>query len=257
MISKNRVILQVIILFLSCFSLLAQGSSGSKATYETRYIVDMPTAGVLPKSGFSVYSQFFTQGGMLIELAAAPFTNFNFGISYSGINIIGEGDIQFQKLPGVQIRWRLIDETKLFPAILIGLNTQGRGYFHKDYQRFQTLYPGIYGAVSKNFTWALGSLALHGGLNYSFENRDTKGIPDIWAGIEQSISSSTSINLEYNTNLDEDHKVMSTKGLLNASIRMSFIKGLTFELIFRDLFNNTKNISGFERWLGLEFINNF
>lgn len=248
----------ILVIFLNINSQLhSQGSSGSLALLESRHIVDMPTAGILDKSSYCIYTQFFTSNGFLLDISASPFTNFSFGLSYSAVNLIGDGEPSFQGLPGVQASWRVIDETKSIPAILIGANTQGRGFWYKSSDRFQTLSPGVFLALSKNFSWAAGFLALHGGIGYSFESNRNKGIPDFWVGIEQSISHNSSISLEYNANLDDNTTFLNTKGLLNTALRWSFIKGFTFELIFRDLLNHTKNAPGFERWLGVEYCKKF
>jgi len=249
----------VILFFISLSgSLYSQGSAGSKAIYESRFIVDMPTAGVLPKGAISAYALFFTSGGLMIYLDAAPFENFNFGISYSGTNILGEGKIEFQDIPGINIRWRLLDETIVTPAILVGFSNQGRGKYYNSYERFQTLFPGIYGAASKSFKWFLGSFALHGGINYSWEQPTGQYYPNLWFGFEHSIGGTGSILVELNPNFeDTSNEVMLKQGLLNAQLRWSVTRGLTLELILRDLLNHTKDISGFERWIGIEFINSF
>ena len=253
----NKLVL-ILLLLVTPNLIFSQGSAGSKAIYETRNIVDMPTAGVLPRGAMSAYALFFTQGGVMVFLDAAPFENFNFGLSFSGINVLGEGPVEFQKLPGINIKWRLIDETLVTPAILIGFTNQGRGRYYKSYERFQTLFPGVYGAVSKNFRWFLGSFSLHGGVNYSWEQPSGQYYTNVFAGFEHSLGGNGSVQVELNPNFaDTDGKIMVTNSLLNAALRLSITKGLTLELIFRDLMNNTKNVSGYERWIGIEYINSF
>jgi len=252
---KLTVILLLTILSVNLYS---QGSAGSNAIYESRFVVDMPTAGVLPRGAISAYSLFFTNGGVMIYLDAAPFENFNFGISYSGTNILGEGNVEFQDIPGINIRWRLIDETLVLPAVLIGFSNQGRGKYYESYERFQTLFPGVYGAASKSFKWFLGNFALHGGINYSWEQPTDQYYPNVWFGFEHSIGGSGSLIVELNPNIaDTGEEMMIKSSLLNAQLRWSVTKGLTLEFIMRDLLNHTKDISGFERWIGIEFINSF
>ncbi len=233
----------------------AQGSAGAEASVESRYIVDMPTAGVLHKGAFSINSMMYNSGGLLIDISTSPFTNFNFGISFSGSNIIGSGDLVWQKFPGIHLRLRLIDETTTFPAILLGLNTQGRGIFDTENERFQTLSPGAFVSASKNFSWLLGNIALHGGMNYSFEPVPSERAPNLYFGIEQSIGDPASISIEYNANIDErSDEFMSDKGLLNAAVRVSIGQGFTMELQVRDLLSNQKDMQGFTRFIGFEFI---
>lgn len=236
----------------------AQGSAGLRSVFESRYVVDMPTAGVIPKGTFSIYGLAYTSGGTLIYFDTAPFENFNIGLSFSGTNILGEGDIIFQKLPGINIRWRIVNETNVFPAILVGVSNQGRGIYYKNLDRFQTFFPGIFASVSKTFKWPLGILSAHGGLNSSWEQPGGKLYPNLWVGFEHTIGNSASLNMEFNPNYtDSNSDVMSNSMLLNAQLRLSLSRGITLELIARDLFNHTKNLSGFERWFGIEYITNF
>lgn len=240
------------------YNLLAQGSAGSKAIYDARYIVDMPTAGVLPVHTLSVYGLFFTNGGLLFAFDITPFNNFNVGLSYSGTNLLGEGNVVVQKYPGINIRWRIVNETKVMPAILVGFSNQGRGEFFKKFNRYQVKSPGIYGVASKSFSWILGYFALHGGINYTFEQTSGSYVPNIWLGFEHSIGKPVSIHFEFNPNLAEtNNDVMTNRTLLNTEIRWSVIEGLTLEFVMHDLLNYTKNRSGFERWIGLEFIHKF
>ena len=182
------------------FFAYSEGTAGTKAGYETRFIVDMPTAGINPKSSFSIRSIFSDSGGVSLTTLFSPFTNFNIGISYSGKNIIGTDNIEFQGLPGIHLAYRILNEQQRFPAILLGINTQGIGKYSLKNKRFETLSPGAYIAFSKNFTWQGGWLALHSGINYSFEPKTDKRKPNIYLGLEQSIGSWASFNLEYNAN---------------------------------------------------------
>jgi hypothetical protein len=252
---KNFVFTLILFIF-SFTSVYSQGSSGSKARYESRYIVDMPTAGVIPKGTYSVYSNIFENGGIMAEINAAPFSMFNMGISFGGNNIIGSGDVTWQNLPGVLLRLRILDESIAFPAVLIGFNSQGRGSYLS--KRFHTLSPGLYLAMSKNYSWKLGTVAFHGGINYSFEPIPENRGTNFYFGLEHSIGKDASLNFEYNANLDEkDNTYMKQRGLLNASFRFSIISNLTIELQARDLLSHYINSNGFVRTIGIEYIGAF
>lgn len=251
----------IIILFLiysSSYSLFAQGSSGEKAKYESLYIVNMPTAGVIPPNSFAIYSNIFENSGMFFEFNACPFTGFNFGLSYGGTNILGNKDVSWQNLPGLLIRIRIIDESLKFPAILIGFNTQGRGSYIVKSKRFQNLSPGFFLSASKSYTWKLGYLAFHGGINYSLEPLPSERTPNSYAGIEQSIGNRSSLNLEYNATLDEKPGlIMDKRGLLNLSIRYAFTQNMTVEFQFIDLLNYSVEGQRAMRRFGIEYIDSF
>jgi len=257
-IQAMRLVSIILLLIISMNPVFSQGSAGEDARYESRYVVDMPTSGLLTKGSFSMYAMIYAGGGMLAEISAAPFDNFNMGISFSGSNIIGSGNVTWQEIPGVHLRYRFFDETTVTPAVCIGVNTQGRGEYDRELNRFRTLSPGLFVAASKSFGWLLGDIALHGGLNYSFEPPSDKRAVNLWLGIEHSIGKPASISLEYNANIDEKgREFMSSRGLFNAAIRLNVSSGLTMELQIRDILEHQANISGFTRYIGFEFISAF
>lgn len=232
---------------------MAQSTAGANAEYETLYLVDMPTAGVIPKGFFDVNSTVYSGGGFLAELLFSPFDRFMLGISYSVTNLISNDKIVFQNYPGIQIKWRFVDEQIAFPAIAIGINTQGIGDYDKNEKRYQIHSPGAFLTISKSYKWLLGNSALHGGLNYSFEQGGES--LNFYFGFEQSIHSFASLNLEYNATLNEnDNLFYSKKGLLNSSIRIPITGGLTFEFQFKDLLIHFKNSSNITRNIHFEFI---
>jgi hypothetical protein len=192
------------------------------------------------------------------EFSAAPFKDFNIGISYSGNNIIGQGEPVWQGIPGFHARFRFYDETVYYPALLIGINSQGRGIYDKNSKRFQTLSPGAFIAASKTYKNFIGIVSFHAGVNYSFEPKPEKRSVNCYLGFEQSFASVASFNMEYNANLDEKDKlIMKEQGLLNASFRWNMAKNITIELQARDLLKHYQSSIGFTRVLCLEYISTF
>jgi hypothetical protein len=237
---------------------LAQSDAGSSSIYESRCIVDMPTAGVLPKNTYCFEGTTFTNGGLLASFTIAPLKNLNLGISFSGTNLIGSGDIKFQKWPGFILNWRIIDETRTIPAILIGVNTQGRGEYISIKNRFETYSTGIYTSLSKSFKWSIGNFSWHAGLNYTFEQAAGQHTPNFWIGFEHSIGAYGALYFELNPNLaDKDRQISSASVLLNIGTRWSIARGVTIELKVRDLLENSRIHTGFERWAGISYIRRF
>ncbi|MCK7528605.1 MAG: YjbH domain-containing protein [Ignavibacteriales bacterium] len=145
----------------------AQGTAGENAKFEQRYLIDMPTAGVLSKGMVAFSTELLPYGTLIAKIDAGILENFNLGISYGGSNIIGSGDINWYAFPpGLNLRLKLFNESKLMPAISIGFDTQGKGEYYDDEKRYDTKAPGIFAAVSKNFS-VLGYLSLHGLVDYS------------------------------------------------------------------------------------------
>lgn len=252
----NKIIL---LLALFCFNfvfLMSQGTAGDKASYETRFIVDMPTAGMVKDNSYAITSAIYPSGGLMAAFDAGFLKHFSAGIRLSGNNIVGDGEITWQWIPGISAKARIFDERKSTPAIVLGFESQGSSNYIGD-SRFKTHSPGFYLALSKNYLWNLGNLAFHGGVNYSLEPKAENASPNLYGGLEQSLGSYIAINLEYNFQLDETKNLLYIRrGLLNASLRGSISNGITAEIRFRDLLNNAKYSDGHERIVALE-INKF
>jgi hypothetical protein len=88
-------VLRFLILFVVLINyLLGQGSAGTSANFQQRFIVDMPTAGLLKSNSVALDADFFTDGGLMLRLTASAFNRLNFGISYGGTKIIGNGNVE-------------------------------------------------------------------------------------------------------------------------------------------------------------------
>jgi len=163
--------LTILIVISSVCCIYSQGTAGEKAKYEYRYLIDMTTAGVLEKGAVGLTTDILPDGVLITALEAGVFENVSFGISYGGSNLIGSGKVDWYKLPGVNIRVRVLNETILLPALTFGFDSQGKGIYNSDVNRYAIKSPGFFAAVSKNFDF-LGYLSFHGAVNYSLEGKD-------------------------------------------------------------------------------------
>lgn len=248
----------LILLFIYSNFSFPQGTAGENYLYETKYLVEMPTAGILPKNSYSFYNLFYPNGVILSLFEISFLENFSLGISYSGNNIIGTGNISFQGLPGFHLKIRIINEQQSFPALAIGINTQGRGIYDKNKKRFQTYSPGVYLAISRNYRWLLGLCAFHLGLGYSLEPSPNERTLNYWCGVEQTLFKFTSIFIEYNATAEEKSREFINKnGLLNAGLKFSIANGITFELFAKDLLNHLTNAKGHSRVIAIDVIKKF
>ena len=111
--------------------------SQSNQPYPPINLVSIPTAGTLPKGYFSFENTFMNQGSILPKFSIGITDNFTLGMSFGVSNFIGNGNIKKHKsYPEVQIKYRVYDETETVPAVVIGIDTQGRGeYFEKHETR--------------------------------------------------------------------------------------------------------------------------
>ncbi|QQS37490.1 MAG: hypothetical protein IPM56_05915 [Ignavibacteriales bacterium] len=253
---KKLIILpSLFIVLISCKG-FAQGSAGETAKFEYRSLVDMPTAGILEKGFVGITTDVLPEGVVVSKMEVGVFTNISFGISYGGANIIGAGSPRWYKLPGVNLRVRVLNESTTIPAITLGFDSQGKGEYFSDDNRYAIKSPGFFGAVSKNFD-LLGYMSIHGTVNYSLENKDGDNYLNFFAGIEKTLGPVFSLVADYNFSLNDNSNIYYGKGngYLNIGVRWSVGEGFTLGFDLRDLLDNKKwKPSSADRSLRIEYI---
>lgn len=251
----KRIFLITVVALIS-ISVYAQGTAGEGAKYEYRSLVDMPTAGILEKGFVGTTTDILPGGVVIAKLEAGVFKNVSFGISYGGANIIGAGSPDWYKLPGVNLRFRLFDESAALPAVSLGFDSQGKGEYFDSSSRYAVKSPGFYGAVSKNFQF-IGFLSLHGTINYSLESKDGDNFVNLVAGFEKTIGSSLSLIGEYDFALNDNttDTYGNGNGYLNLGLRWAMGEGFTLGFDLRDLLDNKKwRPSSADRAIKIEYI---
>ncbi|MCX6152303.1 MAG: YjbH domain-containing protein [Ignavibacteriales bacterium] len=264
-----KIIFPIILLLTVCS--FAQGTAGADAKLENQFIVDMPTAGVLKKGNVGTNIYLMPDGVLISRLEVGVFDNFSFGISYGAANFIGVGSPKWYKLPGVDIKVKIIEETDATPAIALGFDSQGKGQFFTKYSefsgtflgtsdfevnRFKIKSPGFFASASKNFQF-LGYLSLHGCMNYSLETDDQEKDLNFIIGAEKTIGSKISVVAEYDFAINDNSKksLGDGNGYLNAGVRWSLGDGFTLGFDLRDLLSNKKlNPGSADRAIKVEFI---
>jgi hypothetical protein len=233
------------------------GSAGSSATVEPRYIVDMPTAGMLKKSQLSFDSEFFQEGGILFGFSYGLFDRFMIGISYGGRQILGSRPARFNPAPGILVKLRLLEESMSLPALVLGFDNQGREPYIDSTSRYTIKSPGAFAALSKNYSF-LGILSLHAGANYSFERTDGEKDFNAYAGIEKSLGPTFSFLLEYNIGINDDgiRSLGKGKGYLNSYLSWSMGSGFTLGVGLKNLTRNQNDVRIGNRILRIEYVRN-
>ncbi len=243
----------------ACQRVYAQGSAGSEGVLEPRYLVDVPTAGMLAKGSFAIDMDFYQEGGVLLGLSAGILDRLSFGVSYGGTHLIGSDEPVMNSLPGINIKIRIIEENVALPAIVLGFDSQGRDGYITTLRRYSIKSPGVFAAASKNYS-LLGFFSLHGGVNYSFERADDDRDFNVFAGIEKSVGGVVSLVLEYNLGAnDSDGKAIGKgRGYLNAGVKCSVGGGLTLAVCLKDLARNSRNeVAVANRTVKLEYAKSF
>lgn len=240
-----------------CFIVIdayAQGSAGTDAKYESRFIIDMPTAGIIPHGYFAIDLQNYQTGGLLAGVTVGLFNRLTFGISYGGEYIIGSQKPGWNSLPGFNIKLRVLNETMIVPAIALGFDSQGKDAYDDELSRYAIKSPGIFVTASKNYIF-LGHLSLHGGVNYSLEQADADRDPNLYIGLEKSLGPYAALISEYNLGWNDSHnRAMGRgRGYLNFAVRFSVGDGFSLGLQMKDVLDNQRKVTFGTRSLSIEY----
>ena len=234
---------------------LAQGSVGSDATIEPRYLVDLPTAGIISHGTVALDIELFQSGGVLAGVSVGAFNRLLLGVSYGGSDIIGTDQPTWNSRPGVNIKLRVIEESIFIPAIALGFSSQGKGAYIDGLNRYAIKSPGFYAVGSKNYR-AYGFLSVHGGFNYSLERDDGDDEINVFAGVEKTLGPFLSLLGEYDLGLNDSNRdaLGRGRGNLNLSFRASIGNGLMLGFVLKDVLQNQQDISLGNRVIQLEYV---
>ncbi len=242
-----------VIIFAAFSSVFAQAGDQASASY--RFLIDMPSTGVVPKGYVTVGNELLPGGVLLSRLDVGVFDGVSFGVSYGGLNVIGAGDVEWYKYPGVNLRVNLFKEGLSMPALTIGFDSQGKGRFFRGDDRYEIKSPGFFGSVSKNYGF-LGYMSLHGTINYSIEQKEGDNFVNAMIGFEKTIGPKVSLMCDYNFGFNDNTAAYGRgNGYLNVGLRWSVTPELTLGFDFRDLLNNKKwSPSTADRALRIDFM---
>lgn len=246
----------IIIVLLLSTQFFAQGTAGTNAKFEYRSLIDLPSAGILEKGFVGITLDVLPYGNLISKIEVGVFDNLSFGISYGGQNIIGTGNIDWYKYPGVNLRFRLLNEAESMPAVTIGFDSQGKGQYFEPLGRYELKSPGFYAAVAKNFEF-LGYLSIHGVLNYTLERSDGDKDINLGIGVEKTIGSQVSLVAEYDLGINDNsgEALGNGKGYFNLGVRFSPGAGFTVGMDLRNLSANKKITShGSDRAIFVEYV---
>ncbi len=225
-------------------------------------LVDFPTAGTLPRASFNVELDAFSRGGILSFINIGLHERFTLGISYGGTGILGDQDPDWNKRPEYKVKLRLIDESYAFPAIAIGFESQGTGFYDDDLDRYQFKAPGFYLVASKGYrayNWVSG---IHAGahINTLEDNGDGDDDPSFFVGFDITFNNNLSIVGEYQAafNDNSDSSPYGTgRGYLNMGVLWTFSDQLQLGAIFKDILDNSGVTESITRELRITYMERF
>jgi len=249
--------------------------------YPPTNLVSVPTAGTLPKGYFSFENLFTKNGGVVPKFTVGITDNFTIGMSYGIQNFIGNKEIiKNRDYPEIQIKYRVFEESETSPAMVIGVDTQGKGEYYDNYtlssehleeestevelNRYEQKALGVYFVLSRNWE-AFGNFGFHIGLNKNI-NEDTDGDDDLnlFFGFDKELNRTFSIFGEYNFARDDDgltdvDEIIYRKGngYLNAGLRWAATSNLMLEINVNDLAKNDKKYDALNRELKIIYFEQF
>lgn len=221
-------------------------SFAEETTVQPRKLIDLHTAGLLPRANFDLELSMYPNGdpdrsgsGLSAMICVGIANRLSVGVGYGGDGIIGRERPQFNPHIGAMIKYRIIEENYFLPAIALGYDHQGTGGIDGDYNGYVFKSPGFFLAASKNYLlFSSVQLGLHGGINYSFEEYKDIHWPNGYAGLDLGFNEELSLITEYDLALNSNHDTNPLHGYLNLGVRWAFSPSLFIEFDAKDILQN-------------------
>lgn len=228
--------------------------------FQEFYLVDSPTAGILPHGGYMFYGGVGPSNSLLAGTMIGFYDRLMLGVSFGLQKFVGRGPIDLNEKPGFQVRFRLLEEDTGRPALTVGLDTQGEDAYVDSHQRYERKSKGFFAVLSKNYK-LISDFSIHAGINYSLERRDESGM-NIFGGMAVELFRGFSLIADYNAALDDNDSSVPTcrtrgRGYLDTGIRFDYMDNLRIKLLFKDLLGNYIPEDGVARSIEIFYFNYF
>ena len=218
---------------------------------QPRWLLDKPTAWMLPKGSFDVDFRTFPQGGLQSALSIGLARRFSIGVAYGGAGVFSESVPEWNPRIEFLIKYLLSEGNETFPALAVGYSSLGYGLFVKTdsvngyYEdRYLVKSPGFYVVLSQSYDIYNGNVSFHGGLNYSMENKIDPD-PDVFVGMSAGLGYDMEYTAEYDFAINDNKRAGIFglgRGYLNMGLAWYITSELSLELDFRNLLLNRKEI---------------
>ena len=225
---------------------------------EPTSLIDTPTAGTLMRGSFQTEIRAYSDGGLLGSIDVGITDRLMLGLSYGATNLIGTGDVDGNPQPGVHLRYRMIEEELMFPALVIGYDSQGFGAYIDSTERYSEKSPGIFVSASKNFIF-LGTFGIHGGVNYSLENKDGDKDLNLFCGFDKSINPELLFIAEYDFAINDNNtkSLGAGNGYLNVGLKWIFAGKLNIDFLMKNLLKNKNDRPHMSREIRISYVEIF
>jgi len=258
----------VLLLFASSYAQYGQYDTADDSLYsniivprpELRWVIDVPTAGILPRGTFDMDMRTFPIGGVQTTLSIGLGHRFSVGVGYGASRVLTDDDPNWNPQIEFLLKFRLHEESEGFPAIAVGYSSMGFGQYDSEYNRYTVKSPGFYLALSKNFRLYDNPAAWHGGINYSLEN-DNDNDPNLFVGFNADVGPNMTFLAEYDFGINDTERYgvygRQRRGYLNMGLAWYITQELSLELDLKNLLRNREGADAIDREIRLVYTEYF
>ncbi|MFH0807880.1 MAG: hypothetical protein V2A57_05650 [Elusimicrobiota bacterium] len=214
--------------FLACLITLQTGSLFAS----TIKLVDTPTAGIIDYYSMNLNFRLYRGGGVIPRIDFGVFRKLNIGFSWDIDKLIGNENPQPRK-PTLNLKFRIFDGSKSFPAIALGYD--GQGYVYNDGN-------GLYSYREKGVFLVTDTeiftdnLMFHLGTNVNFSTENNRDVANVYGftGFDYSLIDNEQKIMAFIVEFDNLLKYYDDTRL-NAAIRLYPTEDIYIDFSFRDL----------------------
>jgi hypothetical protein len=226
---------------------------------ELRWIIDTPTAGMLPRGTFNFDLRTFPTGGVQSSLEIGLADRFSVGLGYGASRALTDVEPDWNPKLEFLLRYRLHEEGQGIPAIVVGYSSLGYGAYDSENGRYMVKSPGFYMAFSKNFKLYENPASFHWGVNYSLEN-DVDNDPNVFMGFHADTGPGMIFLTEYDFAINDNkrnHIYGLGRGFLNLGLAWYITDELSLELDLKNLLRNRDDAEAIDREARLVYVEYF
>ncbi len=243
--------------------------SASMYDLPPRWLVDLPTAGTLPRGYYDIGFRIYPGGGSIVNTDIGLSNRLTIGISYGGDKILSNETPIWNPSIEFNLKFRLIDELEYFPGISVGFASQGNGTYISSFERYTFKSRGFYVVASRSFYFYQWTAGWHFGINYSQENDfDKEDDLNFFGGFDATFKYNLALIAEYDLALNDDRSMLPDKinsniyggkgrGYFNIGIKWLFTDNLELEAIVKDIFINRRDSEAITREIRINYIDRF
>ncbi len=245
-----------------------RGTGTSLYDIPPRMLIDMPTAGTLPRGYYDIGLRIYRFGGALSYTDIGLSNRLQIGISYGADSALSTASPHFNPDVEFGIKFRVVDELEYFPAVTLGFSSQGYGGWSTAYQRYAYKSRGFYVVVSRGIYFYRWTSGWHAGMNYSYESKvDQDKDIDFFGGFDATFDYNLAFLAEYDFALNDNKTTIAQgqtspysgkgRGYLNMSVKWLLTNNFEVEFILKDLLVNRRESKTVGREIRLTYIDRF